>query len=228
MTMDCFSASFCLATAAWLWAPLSPKRTQWIQKKPHGQVNPFRSPQEWDCRMHVVYAQFHLSEPCFSLYLFDEWHDSRDGVFRILGICEISPLYSDWVQQSQLSHPGKEKISHTLTLCSAGLVLREVGVCRWQKAIRNLSSPTQQIIYSNFISEFSFLFFPCEWLRKPRKYLQWICKVILAHHLWFGGVWKSFLIIHTPWFVLAGRWYHGGYFCSPTSLGWNSLICTNI
>lgn len=148
-----------------------------------------------------------------------------------LGYYEFSmfpPLSSAQVWQSRVSHPRKEKISNSLTVCSAGLVLWEVGVCKWQRAIRNLSSPTQQIIFSKFINEFPFLFLLCELLRKPRKCLQCICKVISVYHLWPGGVWKSLLIIHTRWFVLTGHRNHGGYFYSPSSLGWNFLISTNI
>lgn len=62
-----------------------------------------------------------------------------------LGYYEFSmfpPLSSAQVWQSRVSHPRKEKISNTLIVCSAGLVLWEVGVCKWQRAIRNLSSPT--------------------------------------------------------------------------------------
>lgn len=79
------------------------------------------------------------------------------------------------------------------TVSSAGLVLHKVGACIWQEAIRNLSAATRQIIYSNFIHEFSLLFLPCKLLRKPRKCLQCICKVVSAYHLWSGEVGKAFL-----------------------------------
>lgn len=101
--------------------------------------------------MYVVYMLFRLSKPCFSLCLMNEVTPGM-GSLGYYEFAMFPPLSSDEVWQSRVSHPRKEKISNTLTVCSAGLVLHTVGVCKWQKAIRNLSSPTQQIIYSNFIN----------------------------------------------------------------------------
>ena len=223
VNMGRFAFSFRLATAARLWASLRTERTRGIQEEPRGRRNPSKWLREWDRRGDVVCTLFRFSALCFGPYP----SGSRDRVFGIRWVCDVSPLSSGEARQSSVSHPREGKISSAPAVCSAGLVLHTAGVCKWQRARRILSSPTQQIIYSNFINEFSLLFLPCELLRKPRVRLQCICKVVSASHLRSGGVWKSFLVIHTCWFVLTGHRNRGGYFCPLSSLGWSFLISTN-
>lgn len=196
--------------------------------EPHRQRNPFRRLQEWDRRLYLAYMLFSLTNPCsVSICLMNRVAPGMGS----WGCCELvmtPPLSSDWVQQSGVSHPGKEKISNTWRVCSAGLVLHDVGVCKWHKAITILPSPTQQIIYSNFLNRFfpfiSSLQIAEKTQKKPLRYSRG-CFCISS------VVWRAleiFLMIHTCWFVLTGHRNHGGCFCSPSSLGWYFLIGTNI